>query len=183
MKPSLESLPRRIFLDSCTAQALRDYGGYIYEAQAVYDSDPIHRVPEGIAKIEALGNIFLLNERALFEWIVSPGSMKEAHDKGDSGHMQWLWDIAHHSEVCLEGDGQTEESEDLAARLDEPKFGYLSEKDRLLAARDHPALRGVPNDGAPPAARRGAYGARTRYSYPDTDHALGNAAAMGALWL
>lgn len=132
MKPSLESLPRRIFLDSCTAQALRDYGGYIYEAQAVYDSDPIHRVPEGIAKIEALRNIFLLNERALFEWIVSPGSMKEAHDKGDSGHMQWLWDIAHHSEACLEGDGQTEESEDLAARLDEPKFGYLSEKDRLL---------------------------------------------------
>jgi hypothetical protein len=34
--------------------------------------------------------------------------------------------------VCLEGDGPTTESEALASRLDEPKFGYLSNKDRLL---------------------------------------------------
>ena len=53
--------------------------------------------------------------------------MQEAHDKGDSGHMQWLWDIADHSEVCLEGDGPTAESEALAARLDEPK-GLLADK-------------------------------------------------------
>ena len=46
--------------------------------------------------------------------------------------MQWLWDIADHSDVCLEGSGPTAESESLAARLDEPKFGYLSEKDRKL---------------------------------------------------
>ena len=46
--------------------------------------------------------------------------------------MQWLWDIADHSEVCLEGDGSTAESDALAARLDEPNFGYLSDKDRLL---------------------------------------------------
>ena len=132
MNHSLESLPRRIFLDSCTAQTLRNYGGYIYEAEPIPDSDRIHRVPDGIANIEALRNIFLVNERALFEWIVSRGSMQEAHDKGDPGHMQWLWDIADHSEVCLESDGPTVKSEALAARLDEPKFGYLSEKDRLL---------------------------------------------------
>ena len=35
MKHSLKSLPRRIFLDSCTAQTLRDYGGYIYEGEPV----------------------------------------------------------------------------------------------------------------------------------------------------
>ena len=132
MKHPFESLPRRIFLDSCTAQTLRDYGGYIYEAESVPLSDPIHRVPDGIANIVALRDIFLVNERALFEWIVSHGSMQEAHDKGDPGHMQWLWDIADHSEVCLEGGGPTAESEALARRLDEPKFGYLSEKDRLL---------------------------------------------------
>lgn len=54
--------------------------------------------------------------------------------------MQWLWDIADHSEVCLEGDGQTEESEALAAQLNEVKFGYLGEKDRLLL-RDAVILR------------------------------------------
>jgi hypothetical protein len=132
MTHPFESLPRRIFLDSCTAQTLRNYGGYIYEAQPIPTSDRIHRVTDGIANVDALRDIFLINERAQFEWIVSRGSMLEAHDKGDPGHMQWLWDIADHSEVCLEGAGPTAESEALAARLDEPKFGYLSEKDRLL---------------------------------------------------
>jgi hypothetical protein len=121
-----ESLPRRIFLDSCTAQTLRDYGGYIYEAEPILASGRIHRVSEGIANVEALRDIFLVNERAQFEWIVSRGSMQEAHDKGDPGHMQWLWDIADHSDVCLQADGSTAESEVLSARLDEPKFGYLS---------------------------------------------------------
>lgn len=132
MKHTFESLPRRIFLDSCTAQTLRDYGGYIYEAEPIPTSDRIYRVTDGIANIEALRDIFLVNGRAQFEWIVSPGSMQEAYDKDDPGHMQWLWDIADHSEVCLEGDGPTAESDTLAARLDEPKFGYLSGKDRLL---------------------------------------------------
>jgi hypothetical protein len=58
--------------------------------------------------------------------------MQEAHDKRDAGHMQWLWDIADHAEVCLEGDGPTVESRTFASQLGEPKFGYLSEKDRLL---------------------------------------------------
>jgi hypothetical protein len=132
MKQPFESLPRRIFLDSCTAQTLRDYGGYIYECDVIPDSDRIHRMPDGIANIEALRDILLVNERAMFEWIISRGSMQEAYDKGDPGHMQWLWDIAGHSEICLENDGPTKYSATVAAQLDEPKFGYLSEKDRLL---------------------------------------------------
>ena len=140
MKHPFESLPRRIFLDSCTAQTLRDYGGYIYEAEPIPDADRIHCVTDGIANADALRNIFLINERAMFEWIVSLNSMREARDKGDPGHMQWLWDIAHHSEVCLGSDGPTETSEALAMRLSEPKFGYLSEKDRLLL-RDAIRLR------------------------------------------
>jgi len=132
MKYPFESLPRRIFLDSCTAQTLRNYGGYIYEGEPIPDSDRIHSMADGVANVEALRDIFLINERAQFEWIVSRGSMREAHDKCDPGHMQWLWDIADHSEVCLESDGPAAESEALAGRLDEPKFRYLSEKDRLL---------------------------------------------------
>jgi hypothetical protein len=132
MRHPFETIPRRIFLDSCTAQILRDYGGYIYQGEPIPESDRIHRVTDGIANIEALRHIFLVNERAMFEWIVSRGSMQEAHDKGDPGHMQWLWDIADHCEVCLECNGPTRESQMFAARLDEPKFGYLSNKDRLL---------------------------------------------------
>jgi hypothetical protein len=129
---AFEALPRRIFLDSCTAQMLRDYGGYIYEGEPIPESDRIHHVTDGLANVETLREIFLISERALFEWIVSAGSLQEAHQKGDPRHMQWLWDIADHSEICLEGDGPTAESEALASRLDELKFGYLSQKDKLL---------------------------------------------------
>src|SRR6266568_4879834 len=111
MKHPFESLPRRIFLDSCTAQTLRNYGGYIYDAELIPASDRIYRVTDGIANVEALRDIFLVNERALFEWIVSRGSMQEANDKRDPSHMQWLSDIAHHSDVCLENDGPTVQSE------------------------------------------------------------------------
>jgi hypothetical protein len=131
---AFEKLPRRIFLDSCTAQTLRDYGGFIYEGEPISAADRIHRVPDGLANLEALRDIFLLNERAQFEWIVSSGSLDEAADKRDSGHLRWLWDIADHSEVCLEAEGPTTESQALAERLAESRFGYLSEKDRRLLA-------------------------------------------------
>jgi hypothetical protein len=132
MTSAFESLPRRIFLDSCAAQTLRSYGGYVYEAEPIDAGDRIHTIPNGIANVEALRAIFLVSERALFEWIVSRGSMEEARAKRDNGHMQWLWDIADHSEACLESDGPTAESEALGERLNEPKFGYLSVADRRL---------------------------------------------------
>jgi hypothetical protein len=132
MAHPFELLPRRIFLDSCTAQMLRDYGGYIYESEPIPTSDRLQRIPDGIANVEALRDILLINERALFEWIVSATSMQEAQDKRDHGHMQWLWDIADHSEVCLKGDGPNRESAAMAVRLDEPRFGYLSIKDKML---------------------------------------------------
>jgi hypothetical protein len=136
----IELLPPRIFLDSCTAQVLRDYGDYIYEGEPIPKSDRLHRIPDGIANVSALRHIFLVNERALFEWIVSPTSMQEAWDRRDPSHMQWLWDIGDHSEICLENDAANEESSALAARLDEPRFGYLSNKDKVLL-RDAVLLR------------------------------------------
>ncbi|MCP3167409.1 hypothetical protein [Myxococcus qinghaiensis] len=132
MSHPFESLPRRIFLDSCTAQTLRNYGGQIFENEPISASDRIHKVTDGIEHIEALRNIFSINERAQFEWIVSHHSLQEARGKSDPGHMQWLWDIADHTEACLEGDGPTPESRALAAQLGEPRFGYLSRKDKLL---------------------------------------------------
>jgi hypothetical protein len=56
----------------------------------------------------------------MFEWIGSRGSMQEARAKRDDGHKQWLWDIADHSEACLESDGPTLESEALGERLISP---------------------------------------------------------------
>jgi hypothetical protein len=74
---TFENLPRRIFLDSCTAQTLRDYGNYVYEAEPIHPGDRIYKITDGIANLEALRNIFAVSERAMFEWIVSRGSMEE----------------------------------------------------------------------------------------------------------
>lgn len=104
----------------------------MYDMEPIAENDKIHRVTDGFANVEALRAIFLLNQRAQFEWIVSEGSLREAADKGDRGHLQWLLDIADHSEACLRQEGQTEESVTLAGRLDEPKFGYLGGKDKKL---------------------------------------------------
>jgi hypothetical protein len=136
-----ESLPRRVFLDSCTVQTLRDYGRFIWEGEPVPNGDRIHRVTRGYENIEALRDIFLVNERALFEWIVSDRSRQEAEDKADRGHLQWLYDILDHTRVCLgETDGPTVASKTLARHLDEPCFGYLGAKDRELI-RDAVFLR------------------------------------------
>ncbi|MDH4270136.1 MAG: hypothetical protein OEV52_07565 [Dehalococcoidia bacterium] len=54
MSAKFEEMPRRIFLDSSTLQALQDYGGFLYENEPIDISDPLHRDPRGIAKLEAL---------------------------------------------------------------------------------------------------------------------------------
>jgi hypothetical protein len=63
-----------------------ELSGYIYEGEYFPESDRIHRIPDGSANIETLRNIFLINERSQFAWIVSSASMEEAHDKRDLGH-------------------------------------------------------------------------------------------------
>lgn len=127
----LQDLPRRIFLDSCTAQTLRRHGAYIYEGEPIEAGDRIYGVTDGVANVEALRQISSVSQRA-FEWIVSTGSLNEAREKRDRAHMQSLWDIADHSRVCLESDGPSPASVALSERLGEAQFGYLSSADRRL---------------------------------------------------
>lgn len=138
---SIEALPRRIFLDSCTLQILRDYGMFIWEGEAIDDNDRIHSVTEGYENLCALRDIFFVNQRALFEWVVSEASLAEAADKRDAGHLRWAYDVLGYTLTCLRtSGGPTEESQSSALRLDERIFGYLSDKDRLLV-RDAVLLR------------------------------------------
>jgi len=128
----LDAVPRRIFLDSCTAQTLLDYDYYINEGEDIRLDDKIYRIPGGLENLYALRMITIIGQRALFQWIISENSLREGIAKRDPTHMTWLWEIVHHTEVCLDGDGPTHESINLARKLDDKKFGYLSAKDRLL---------------------------------------------------
>jgi hypothetical protein len=139
MTTTFEALPRRIFLDSCTVQTLRDYGGYIYDGESISDDDRIHRVADAYANVEALRDVCLVTQRAMFEWIVSDSSLREARDRGDHRHLRWFYEVAEYTRSCLERGGPIE-SGALARRLDEPRFGYLSAKDRELL-RDAVSLR------------------------------------------
>lgn len=130
---AFEALPQRLYLDSCTVQTLRDYGASIFEGEPIDPRDKINSIPHGIEHVEALRRIFEINERALFEWIVGPGSVAEARDKNDPGHLRWVYDVLDHTEVCLtESGGPTQASRERAALAGSPKFGYLSEKDKKL---------------------------------------------------
>ena len=129
---ALESLPRRVFLDSCTLQTLRDFGPFVWEGEPL-DVSRLESIPGGEANVRALRRIFLVNQRALFEWILSDASIDEAAGKSDLAHLSWAYDVLDHSMTCLsESGGPTDASQARARQLDSAVFGYLSAKDRRL---------------------------------------------------
>jgi len=141
IEPDFDNLPRRLFLDSCTVQTTGQYGVYIWEGEPLSETDSVYRVKGGAANLAALRDIFLVNERALFEWFLSEASVAEAEAKHDPRHLRWVLDVMDHTTVCLEeSGGPTDESTVRASRLSEPCFGYLSEQDRRLI-RDAVHLR------------------------------------------
>ena len=100
-----ESLPHRIFLDSSTLQVLEQHGGQIWEDEALAGDDSINRIPDGPQTVEALRRIFLVNERAPWEFAVSENSLREVAAKGNSRYLQWAYDVLDHWEVCLAASG------------------------------------------------------------------------------
>ena len=140
-REDFDNLPRRLFLDSCTVQTIGQYGAYIWEGEPLSETDSIHRVEGGPANLAALREIFVVNERALFEWFLSEASLVEAEAKHNSRHLRWVHDVMDHTRVCLEeSGGPTDESAARASRLSDPCFGYLSDQDRRLI-RDAVHLR------------------------------------------
>jgi hypothetical protein len=132
---AFEALPRRVFLDSSALQALQDYGAFVWEHEQPSLSDRIYSIPSGFDEINALRSIFLVNERAMFEFALSEHSLEEVAAKGDRRYLQWAYDVLDHWEACLEGYAGakvTGRGAALASRLAGPCFGYLSKKDRLL---------------------------------------------------
>ena len=128
-----DALPRRLFLDSRTVQVIGEYGDFIWESQPIPETDSIWTNDESVDDLHALRWILRVNERAMFEWFLSDTSIAEAAAKDDPAHLRWVFDVLDHTRVCLEeSGGVTHASAALAKRLGEPRFGYLSVKDRRL---------------------------------------------------
>jgi hypothetical protein len=128
-----EQLPRRIFLDSSTLQTLQNYGEFIWENVEIPQTNRIWSVTNGIQNLEALRNIFFVNQRAGFEFALSDNSLSEVSEKRDAHYLQWAYDVLDHWLACLaEAEALSDESLHLAAKLDGKSFGYLGAGDRAL---------------------------------------------------
>lgn len=99
---SFDELPRRLLLDTCILNRLYDEGYYIWEGE----------LPDNLAENEidaesrALRNIFSINERASFQFVVSPLSIAEVanvqdfHDR--ERRLHWVLDVLDHWLIMLD---------------------------------------------------------------------------------
>jgi hypothetical protein len=122
------SLPRRIYLDTSTLQTMFDYGGVIFDGEPF---EPVGRAAKvaGLAdELEALHMIFLVNERARFEFVVTPSGLREVQGRNDRRYTQWIYDVRDTWLVQSED----EEIPPWGRKFDDRSFGNISAKDRIL---------------------------------------------------
>jgi hypothetical protein len=128
-------LPRRIFLDSSTLQALQDYGEFIYENVEPEPDDRIYKISGGYEELDSLRAICFVGQRAMFEFALSEQSFAEVAAKGDGAYLQWAYEMLAYWRGCLSAYGGNPFDGSgtwLASQLEDARFGYLSTKDRLL---------------------------------------------------
>jgi hypothetical protein len=121
-------LPRRIYLDTSTLQTVYDYGEVIWEGEVF---EPIGRAAEvvGLAEeVYALRMIFLVNQRAMFEFVVTEASVREVEGRGRPNYTQWVYDVLDTWVIQSAG----EEPREPGTTFDDRRFGNISRKDRRL---------------------------------------------------
>jgi hypothetical protein len=122
------SLPRRIYLDTSTLQTLYDFGGQIFEGEPFEPVGRSARV-QGLAdEIDALRLIFAVNERAMFEFVVTEASLREVRDRTRRSYSQWVYDVR---DTWLIQSG-SEESPTPGETFQDRRFSMISVKDRSL---------------------------------------------------
>ncbi len=122
------SLPRQMYLDTSTLQKLYDFGGEIFEGESF---EPVGRAArvQGLAdEIDALRMIFMVNERAMFEFVVTEASLHEVVNRTRPGYTQWVYDVL--DTWLIQSEGQ--EPPTPGRTFEDRRFGMISVKDRRL---------------------------------------------------
>jgi hypothetical protein len=127
--------PRRLFLDSGVVQLYFDYSGAIFDGCTVGADARIRRMPEGLAHLEGLRLLAIVNQRGAFHVAVSESSFVEAEARLNPHHTAWLNDLAVYWQETLaahEQDPFSGSGAGVAEKLAGKSFGYLGAGDRAL---------------------------------------------------
>ena len=89
----MPSIPGRLLLDTCVLSTIQDEGAYIFEGE-IPDWLTDNGVHEDLA---ALRHIFQVNQRASFQFLVSPLTFAELANAKDASsnkrRVQWAFDV------------------------------------------------------------------------------------------
>lgn len=122
-----------MFLDSCTVQTIGGYGAFLFDNVELPHHVRMWSVSDGYRNLLALRAFLLVNQRANFELMVGESSWREAMERRNPRHTQWFFEIFSHSAAFAQlSGGFTRRSYQTSLRLEEPRFGYLSKKDREI---------------------------------------------------
>ena len=122
------SLPRRIYLDTSTLQKLFDFGGLIWEEEPFEPSGRAARVQGLEDELEALRMTFMVNERAMFEFVLTEANLREVVARDEPRYTQWVYDVLDTWLVQSEN----EEPPSPGTTVDDRRYGMISVKDRWL---------------------------------------------------
>lgn len=126
-------IPSRLFLDTSVLQVLEKYGEFVYENVHVPESDRIYDIPSGIQNLDALRMMMIMGRRDAFELIVTHNTYLEVDQKGDSGFLNWFYEVADYTQSCLNRNGALSGAgQKLCDKLDKEMFDYLGKGDRIL---------------------------------------------------
>lgn len=124
-----QRLPRRIYLDTSTLQAIFDYGDVIFENEPYAPSTRAAKVASHEEDVDALRAILDVNERAGFEFVITDESMAEVDGRNDPRFTQWVWDVRDSWEISVLEGALTDEVAPVC-RL--AGYSNISSKDRSL---------------------------------------------------
>ena len=122
------SLPRRIYLDTSTLQNLYDFGGEIFEGEPFEPVGRAARVQGLDAEIDALQMIFMINQRAMFEFVVTEASLREVVNRTRPGYTQWVCDVLDTWLI----QSKSEQLPTPGKTFEDRRCGMISVKDRRL---------------------------------------------------
>jgi hypothetical protein len=106
MTSSLIPVPGRLLLDTCILNRLYDEGGYIFDGAAAVGTESEEEVEPDLRALRA---IFLVNQRADFQLLVSPLTVAEVANTQQfsdrSRRLGWVLEVLDHWLIMLDETG------------------------------------------------------------------------------